>query len=331
MFNKKPINQSIRDIGKDENGNQNGGSGYKSSFDSTKVGLEKYKVHEGRNCIDVIPFNAGPNHPLVVAGKANEGDTVYSLDYYVHKGIGPTKSDYVCQKQFGRTCPCCEESYRYYKLGGDDNKDIANNLRAKRRCIYIVHDLIDNNYYYFDTAWFSFEKGINSRADITVDETTGAPINPFDWQNGRSIVFAGVKDKFQGHDFVKVNEATFDFIKRAELSDEVLNHSVDLSLGLVMCTEEDMENAMAGKPVVNSTPAPQNTNSVQSAPVQSTPSFETMKPAETKVEPQAETVAESTPGAAGPEKTCPCGFTWGDADNHAECATCQVWDKCIDG
>ena len=28
---------------------------------------------------------------------------------------------------------------------------------------------------------------------------------------------------------------------------------------------------------------------------------------------------------------CPFSHGWGEADNYPECATCKVWDKCIDG
>lgn len=342
MFNKKPISSTVLKMGTSETGNQYGGAGYKSTFDVSKLAgekLEKYKVREGQNIIDIIPYNAGPNHPLVKTGQAAEGDTMYSLDYFVHKAIGPAKQDFVCLKQFGLNCPCCNESSRYYSIGTDDAKKMGTALRSKRRCVYIVHDLLDNKFYYFDTAWFSFEKNVNTRAQVTVDETTGAPINPFDWQSGRTIVFLGAKDKYDGKDFIKIQEASFDFRKREPLSDAVFEHSVDLSAGLIVDGEEDMDKAISGKPVINNpqTPAQNNpTPASTSNPAQtSAQNFNTMaevSPIDTAVDNAMSAPAQATPAQTAPAgNTCPCGHNWGEADSYPECGTCQVWDKCIDG
>lgn len=345
MFNKKPMSQTALNLGRDENGNQNGGAAnYKKTFDISKVadgksGLEAYKPHLGENKIDIIPFNAGPNHPFVVTGQCENGDTVYSLDYYVHKGIGPAKQDFVCLKQYGKRCPLCEESYRLWKdATTDEQKTAAKDVRSKRRCIYIVHDLIDNKYYYYDVAWYSFEQRVNSRASIRNDPKTGAPINPFDWENGKTIFFKTFEDTWNGNKFNKIDDGSFDLIDRAPLSDEVLNHSVDLSAGLIMDTEDDMDAALCGKPVVsqNTQPASQTqaTQPAETAPAQNNPA-----PA-AQSEPAAQSSTENLAAQAmqaaqsqaqSPERTCPCGFKWGDADNHPECATCKSWDSCIDG
>ena len=337
MFNRKPISQTVFKMGSSENGNQYGGASYKSTFDISKVGdgkLEKYKIREGKNLIDVIPFNAGPNHPLVATGQCQEGDTMYSLDYFVHKDIGGQGNNFICLKQYGKQCPCCDESMRLYKEGTADSKKKGTAVRSKRRCIYLVHDLIDNKFYYFDVAWFGFEKHINERASITTDPTTGAAINPFDWENGKSISFLGVKDKFEGKDYIKISESAFDFVNRAPLSDDVLNLSVDLSAGLILSTAEDMDAALCGKIVVNKPAETAQTNTQSAAPAQTTspvqeqapvqstepqPSFDNMKPAETQAAP-----------AATSEKVCPFGHTFGEADGHDECATCKVWEQCID-
>lgn len=346
MFNKKPMSQTALNLGKDENGNAYGGAAnYKSTFDISKVGdgkLEKFKPHLGDNKIDIIPFNAGPNHPFVVTGQCEEGDTVYSLDYYVHKSIGPAKQDFVCLKQYGKRCPLCDESYRLYQAATTkEEKDAATAVRNKRRCIYLVHDLIDDKIGYFDVAWFSFEKNVNSRASLRNDPATGAPINPFDWETGKTICFKTNKDKFEGNEFNKIDEATFDLIDRAPLSDNILNYSVDLSAGLITNTEDEMDAALCGKPVVSkntqpvSQPTPQNTSvqtqtenlasqAMAAAQSQSNQmSFDNMK--------SVENTAPANNESSG--NTCPCGHNWGDANHtpdYPECATCQLWDKCID-
>ena len=349
MFNKKPMSQTALSLGRDENGNANGGtSSFKSTFDISKVGdgkLEKYKPHLGENRIDIIPFNAGKNHPFVVTGQCQEGDTVYSLDYYVHKNIGPGKQEFVCLKQYGKRCPLCEESYRLWKEAAtDEQKESAKEVRNKRRCIYIIHDLIDGKYYYYDVAWYSFEQRVNSRASIRNDPNTGAPINPFDWENGKTIFFKTFKDKWNGTEFNKIDDGSFDLIDRASLSDEVLNHSVDLSEGLIINTEDEMDAALCGKPVVSSAPVQNNTQPAQNTAPQTEPAPVQNNTAASA--PQSEPAAQSSTEnlatqamqaqsseqntAQSPETTCPYGFKWGDADNHPECATCSAWDRCID-
>ena len=335
MFNKKPIKQSVFANGADKNGTRYGASGdWKSTFDPSKIGnLEKYKVREGKNLIDIVPFNASDKHPMVVSGGIELGDTVYSLDYYIHRSIGGAQKDFVCLAQYGKRCPICGESKRYYQKGTEADKKQGGLLRAKRRVIYLVHDLIDGKYYYWDTGWMAFEKPINARAQITIDERTGAPVNPFDWETGKSISFYGVKDKFNGHDYVKIQDGTFDFVSRAPLSDEVLEHSVDLSQGVVMCTEEDMDAALCGKPVVSNEPAKQaEQKPVEQKPVEPKPAEPDPAPASPAVASLAEQASEPAPAAtAAPvEKKCPFGFEWGSADKHPECTRCgNLWESCI--
>ena len=358
MFNKKPMSQTALNLGKDENGNQYGGAAnYKKIFDASKVGngkikLEQFKPHLGINKIDIIPFNAGPLHPFVATGQCKEGDTVYSLDYYVHKSIGPAKQDFICLKQYGKRCPLCEETSRLYKAAtNDEQKKAAGKVRNKRRCIYIVHDLIDDKIGYFDVAWFSFEKLVNSRASLRNDPVTNGPINPFDWETGKTICFKTVKDKYEGSEFNKIDEGSFDLLDRPPLTDAILEYSTDLSAGLILDDESAMDAVLCGKPIVvkptetQTTPA-QNPIPSQSqpAPVQeSVPQTPTENLASQALNAQAtsqpsfdnmQNVATPNTPCDGCDNTCPFGHNWGDANNQPEppeCGTCQLWDKCIDG
>lgn len=332
MFNKTQIKSSVFATGKDDKGNQFGNTGYKSNFDGSKLkNLEKYQVHEGINKIDIIPFNAGPNHPFVISGQCKEGDAMYSLDYFVHKGVGPTGSDFTCLKQYGQACPCCKETSRLYDLHTEDGKKQANKLRSKRRCVYIVHDLIDGKYYWCDQPWFNFEKNINASAMVEIDPETKAPINPFDWENGKTITFTGEKTTWEGHPFVKINEATFRFLAREKLTEKDFEYSQDLSVAVIIPTEEDMENALAGKPVAakasetseptQSAPSQTENLAAQAQAAQSQPSFNNMEPAQ-----QTSAPTQSAPTEG---KTCPYGHCWKEADKHDECVKCKVWEDCF--
>ncbi len=329
MFQKKPIAKIAHDIGNSEYGNSNGGANFKD-FISPK-GLEKWKPAAGANKIDIIPYNASASHPLVVSGQCEEGDGLYSLDIYVHKGIGPTKSNIPCLKQFGKHCPLCDEARRLQGLGTEAGKKASGEIYARRRVLYIVHDLNTGKYGWWDTGFKSVEQKINAAASFEVDENTGAKIDIYDWEEGKTIRFMGTEKSWEGHKFIEPDG--FGFLPRRPLSEEVLSHSVDLSTFLNMVSEEDMEKIISGQavtPTQNSAPTADEDKATDEAfdNANVEPSFDSMEPVSQKP-------AEAKPVSQKPAETvqagnvCPCGHKWGEADSHPECATCDVWEKCI--
>lgn len=350
MFVKKTMNMKTYENGGDKWGNRFGGNGFVDNLDVKSVGLEKWKPQEGENIIDLIPFNATAGNPLVIAGKAEEGDPMYSLDYFVHKDIGPNHANITCLKQYGKDCPLCREYDRLKVLSGKDNEDKAIAMKSKRRVVYVVHDLKTGKFGYWDTGWKSVEEKITKKARVTIDPDTHAPINAFDWENGWSLKFYGEKKTFNKREYVEPD--LFEFIKRPPLSDEVLAKSIDLATVIKMTSPEEMEKLISGKAYSTepqSAPAPQSAPVVsndegiakaniadydeqptekkaeeayQSA-VQNT-SFEQMKPVEQPV-----SAPQSAP-ASQPECQCPFGHVWGEADKHEECVKCtKLWESCF--
>ena len=344
MFQKKTMTTKAYENGSNPYGNRFGNSGgFQDSLDIKKTGLEKWKPAEGENLVDLIPFNATEENPLVIAGKAEVGDPMYSLDYFVHRGIGPSKANITCLRQYGEDCPLCRESERIKALGGKENEDKAFALKAKRRVVYVVHDLKTGKFGYWDTGYKSVEEEILKRARVTKDPVTHAPANVFDWHDGMSLAFLGTKKKFDGKDF---NEpSTFSFEPREPLSDEVLEKSIDLATVIKKTSAEDMEKLISGKayavqskPTETQTPTTsahsqsvesaniddydesdkQNDLASQALSVASGQSFNDMKPVETQTAPTQET------------RTCPCGHVWGEADKHGDdCVKCKVWEDCF--
>lgn len=310
--------------GKDSNGNFYGGNGFSNNIEPESIGIKAWKPSEGRNLIDIIPFNADKNNPLVVAGKVSEGDVLYSIDYYTHRDVGPGHSNITCLTQYGKDCPLCRENQRLYKMG-EQYKDAASKIRAKRRVVYLVHDLLHDTYGYWDTAWNQVEEPLTKEAAFAVNEETGEIINVFDWHDGMSVELQGTKDSYSGHEFIKPER--FRFVKRQPLSDAVLEHSVDLSTTIKFTSPEDMEKLLSGKAV----------EVKNSAPVAEAPKTETVEKTQPTVTQSLaqQAVAEPAPAVETPavqsDKACPCGYTWGDADHHPECSSCQVWEKCISG
>lgn len=332
MFNKsKSFNMSVFENSSDPNGNRYGAGGFIDSYDPKSTGLEKWKPQEGENLIDVIPFNAGEKHPLVVAGKCEVGDPLYSFDYWVHKGIGPSGMNVTCLHQYGKRCPVCDESKRYFEKGDEESKKKASALMNRRRVVYVVHDLKTGKYGYWDTGYKTVEEKIVKLQKITLDDN-GGTINPFDWKNGKTIKFYGEKKKFQGHEYVEPD--MFAFVNRDPLSDEVLEHSVDLSSTVKVLEPEDVEKALAGKSVnVSGNTAKVSTDTP--APVQSAPaatSYEDMKPVEssTSNKPTEPAAPASAPAETSSGDQCPHGHCFGaDTDKFPECSSCKIWDKCF--
>ena len=331
MFVKKQIKTSVFDNEADKNGNRFGNSSFKDFFNPKKLGLEQWKpTMEANNRVDVIPYNASANNPLVVAGKAAEGDVLYNLDIYVHKGIGPSGSNIACLKQYNKNCPLCREASKYFNLGTEEGKKKGSELAARRRIVYVIRDVVSGKYGYWDTGYKSVaEKLVSVQKSAQADG--GGLVNPYDWENGKTIKFYGKKSVFKDKSFAEPDQ--FAFEDRAPLSDEVLSHSVDLSDTVTMYTEEEMENILAGNMVSpaadqsNTQEVSQPTSAPANEPVaQSTPSFNDMPPAQ---QPAAASASSEPVVAASPDTTCPHGHKWGEADSYPECAQCPVWEKCL--
>ena len=334
MFNKaKKQSAKAAELSNSETGNRYGGAGFRD-FISPANGLEKWKPSAGINKIDIIPYNASPKHPFVVTKQVDEGDTFYFLEVFVHKGVGASQSNHVCLRQFGKRCPVCEEGNRLHNLGTPAGDEASKKLWASRRIIYLVHDLINNKYGYWDTGFKSVQQKLNSLAQFEMDGN-GAKVDVFDWEEGRTIQFVGTEKTFNGNKYIEPDG--FNFAKRQPLSDEVLSHSVDLSTMLNVLNEEALEKVLAGGSVPSdntpqSQPAPapvQSGNSVaelaaQAQEVDDAVSAEMAAPAKAEAPAPA---AQPAPSAGG--NVCPFGHKWGDADNHPECGTCKAWENCI--
>ena len=347
MFTKKPMNMAAFENGGDQWGNRFGGNGFTDSLDTGKLKLERWKPAEGENLIDVIPFNASEENPLVISGKIGVGDTIYALDYFVHKSIGPSRKNITCLTQYGCDCPLCEEKKRLKNSSSAEDQKKAEKIGSKRRVVYVIHDLKTDKYGFWDTGWKSVEEKVQKLARVTKDSRTGAPINPFDWNCGATIKFYGEKKKFEGNDFVEPD--LFSFIERDPLSDEVLEHSVDLATVIKKTTAEEMEQILAGKLVADKTESKSETpsaekksdafKSVEAANVEdwddnksetSSLAEQALKAAEPE---KAEPKEESKPSFDNMESVhkCPHGYNWGEADKHDECKKCkEFWDQCFD-
>lgn len=161
------------------------GTEYPSIIDKTKLpeGRTIWKPKAGEYLIDIIPFFAGSQHP-----KVSEGDLSYVIDLWVHQGVGPLNTPYVCQtKTFHENDPICEY-IASKRIPTDEWKKIS----AKRRTLYLVwvHDEDrkeeKKGIQIWDVAHFFFEAKVD---EIAKSPRGGGAISFSDVDNGKSIAF----------------------------------------------------------------------------------------------------------------------------------------------
>ena len=108
-------------------------STYSPTYLKNAKKLSFWQCKDGNHLIDVIPYIAGPNDP-----NANEGDPVYVLDVWVHRGVGAVQKDFVCpSKNFNKRCPICEKQMEMRKSGKYSDEEIKG-MGPKRRTLYNI-------------------------------------------------------------------------------------------------------------------------------------------------------------------------------------------------
>jgi hypothetical protein len=123
-----------------------------SMFDSIFENFPAFKAKVGNNLLRVLPATwDNADH--------------YGYDVFIHRGIGPDNSVYICSKEMGKgPCPICEE--RAY-LDKEGDKKEADELKPQHRVIFWVIDR-DNEAespFIWDVSW-AMDKDIASLSEI---------------------------------------------------------------------------------------------------------------------------------------------------------------------
>lgn len=251
-INRNEIRMGGRYQRRTETNEDNTGARGTMALDTRSVNLKFYKFGEVKKYYDVniLPFRVGRNNPAVVAGELREGDWDYSVDYFVHKNVGPDKGTYICPKKtYGKACPMCEEAQR---LSDENGSDAAKGMWASKRSLLCVQPLDergrgDNVPMLLDCAYNNFTHDLTDastacmRGDGVVDfANPGAAGREVSFQIGEESMGGGRKYKIAKN---------FAFNKRREeIPDSVLDAVPCLDSLLVVSTKEDIEKAMFGGP-----------------------------------------------------------------------------------
>lgn len=294
----------------------NGGSGRQGIFKDMGKEHSFFKFKESANRIAIVPFTVtSKNHPLVHAGHLKEGDQFYCLDVYVHRFVGANGSDYVClRRNYGKKCPICDAAQKYIDNEGKDSPS-AKELFASRRIYFNVVDLqdIDAGIQILDVSNKGFLEPLMAAqivADTDPDIQDVQPDAFFAYlDNGLTVKVAGVKDSFNGKEFIRASSISLAARRKNEDITGFAKDAIPFDAHLVVMDYEDMEAHFNGE-AIETENAPQFQR--EEAPKQVAPKQEAPK------------VDDEPP-------KCPSGHNFGDAfrKDMKECDDCDLWKTCV--
>lgn len=198
--------------------------------DKVPQGIEFFASKEGEHIIDIIPFKAGPNMPLLDDDSpvTKEGELDYLLDLEVHMNVGSMKKPFVCPyENFGLPCPICE-----YMKARRLEKEEWSQIKTKRRVVYLVwvHDTIEQEkkgLQIFHASHFLMEEKLSEIAKIPKG---GGSIDFSDYEDeGMSIAWThkgtGRDTRYVGHKLIE---------RDRKIPDKILDQSFSLDSIVMM-------------------------------------------------------------------------------------------------
>lgn len=202
-------------------------SGGRDSFISADV--TTYTPQKGDNWVRILP-------------PTWENAQHYGKEVYVHYGIGPDRSAYLCLEKAGKGhCPICEERNGLMRLG---QEEAANELRPTFRVAVYILDRKSNDA--DPKLWLMPFKIDQELVALAQDKRTGAVLWIDDPDNGYDIEFTrtgeGIKTQYGGIRIARNptplgNDAALQF---------VVDHPLD---GIFLYkSEEELSEAVQGTP-----------------------------------------------------------------------------------
>jgi hypothetical protein len=245
MVNKKKKSGGLAKRYSSSYGSRDGGN-------SSKGGVINYRNYdgeitffsptEGKHRINIIPYTIkSKNHPLVKRGEAEIGEQDYIMDFYVHRGVGPSEKSVLCLKNtYGKPCPICEYAASLRKKGKEEE---AKALKPSRRAAYNIEDLKEpGKLKVFETSHYLFEKELIEEAR---DDEEGGFIDFADPEEGMEIKFRASKTTKGNMEFTEFK--SFAFEDRDEpISKELLDAAISFDELLTVPTYEEVEKILYG-------------------------------------------------------------------------------------
>jgi hypothetical protein len=152
-----------------------------------KDNVPRWSPKDGEHIIDILPYSAGKNDPDV-----KKGTETYTLQYSVHRNVGPAKGIFICLAEvLKKPCPICEHRQTLIDKGADD--EVWKALIPKNRNMYnvICYDRgeEEKGVQVWDVPYFYSEKNLLAIASKPTRGGGSKFINFPDPVDGKSITF----------------------------------------------------------------------------------------------------------------------------------------------
>lgn len=285
-------------------------------------GVEFFTPKVGKNRINIIPYTIkSKNHPLVCKGEFEIGDKDYVMDIFVHRSIGPGKSNVICLKNnFGKPCPICEQSERFKK---ENKEDEAKALSPSRRVFYNIQDLNEpDKIKIFETSHFLFEKEL---IDEARDDEEGGFIDFADPDEGKEIGFKCFEEQLGTIQYKKFKSFTFNSREDC-IPEEILDNAVSFDEVMKVPTYSEAEKMLYGN--VSDDEDSKNEDDEEEEIEEEKPKKSDKKEIENEEDNEVE---EKKSDKKTENNKCPFGHKFGkDVDKFEDdCDQCDIWNDCF--
>jgi hypothetical protein len=257
-----------------------------------------FKPHTDKiNQIIILPYIVKTDNDP----KIKKGDDTYILEYFKHRGIGINNESVLClKKTFGKFCPICEEIANLQE-NYEANKQIITAIKASKRGIYNVIDLLSdepNDIKIFDSSFAYFEEEMLE--EVVDPDTKEYVCFPDISEDGYIIKFRAVEEAFGKIKFNKYKAFRFEKRKYA-IDKKILDKVLSLDEYLIIPTYDEVKNIFLGT----------------DEPVEKNADKEYYE----EVVEKQETKKADNP--------CPHGHKFKiDVDTTDDCIQCTAWEKC---
>lgn len=306
--------------------------------------IPRYKVKEGENRIDIIPYKiTNPKNPAVTINQLEIGDLDYFQQLEVHNNVGVNNNSYLCAKRmFGEPCFICEAQIDLYD---QNERETAKKLYPQQRVAYNVIDLDEpeKGIQVWEVSYYWVEHELRNLA--AAKSKRGPAIIFGDYEIGKTIIFYGTENKPFG-----LKPSNFAFEDRKPYDVSICDKAYPLDQYYVMpdyeVIQKDYLQIDDGQTEEGQkeTKEPENVARMDSEELED--KFKTSAEAdkaflEANTDIRDETPAETTstrrrrrePEPEVELNACPYGHEFGkDFDTHNDCTKCpdDTYDKCGD-
>lgn len=199
--------------------------------------MEYFKPEKGKNEIIIVPF---------VITQANlegikPGNEYFRLQVLMHFRIGVDEKAVICPRTIGKKCPICEYHKREIDKGADKKSKEMKAIEAKKRDLYNIIDLADdeNTVKVWEVSHFNFGELLLEELRECEDDS---PVLDFADKEVGSLLTVRMVEESMGKGskpFLRAKRIDFDE-RDGPLSKDILEQAVPFDQNLVILTYEQL-------------------------------------------------------------------------------------------